>query len=130
MTALSFNGPGAADGDFAPMSPAPFWEHRYRPRADHFAKKPCLAGSKRILLPWRRIDGGFGAQLKSRLAARRFCKLRDRDERVRAGIVPESTEPGDSRKQWLSNLLRVCDVRTTDLCRRPEAARSRSRWSP
>jgi hypothetical protein len=38
MTALSFNGLGAADGDFAPMPPAPFWEHRYRPRADHFAK--------------------------------------------------------------------------------------------
>ena len=38
MTALSFNGWGIAGDDFAPVSPAPFWEHRFRPRADEFAK--------------------------------------------------------------------------------------------
>jgi hypothetical protein len=27
-----------ADDDFAPVSPAPFWEHGFRPRADEFAK--------------------------------------------------------------------------------------------
>jgi hypothetical protein len=39
MTALSFfNGSGVAEGDFAPISPAPFWEHRFRQRAGEFAK--------------------------------------------------------------------------------------------
>jgi hypothetical protein len=38
MTALSFNGSGAVGDDFAPISPAPFWEHKFRQHADEFAK--------------------------------------------------------------------------------------------
>jgi hypothetical protein len=62
-------------------------------RARMSLQSPCLAGSKRIPQPRRRTDRRRGAQLKSKLAARRFCKLRDRyEERVHPDR-PESTLP-------------------------------------